>query len=303
MKRLLDPKNDWAFKQIFGQEKNKRILISFLNTMLEGVQEPIEDVEFLKIETDSEIIALRQSIVDVLCKTKDGKNFIVEMQRASDSGFIQRAVAYACRVYLNQRTKKNKSKNDHGGYNKMQPVIFLAIMQSTLFKDKKEYLSHHKVQDVLTGSCDIDQLSFSFLELSKFNKRFGELENDIERWTYYFKNAEDISPSRLEEILKGGTIFGEAYKVLEMSAYTPNQLLEYERYEMKEDEIQTRLNDVKEKAKKEGIAIGKAEGLEEGIEQKTREAALNMKADGLPNLTIAKYLGITEFELEKLLNG
>ena len=35
MERLLDPKNDWAFKQVFGQEKNKAILIHFLNDMLD----------------------------------------------------------------------------------------------------------------------------------------------------------------------------------------------------------------------------------------------------------------------------
>jgi hypothetical protein len=31
--KLLDPKNDVAFKRIFGTEKNKDILIHFLNDM------------------------------------------------------------------------------------------------------------------------------------------------------------------------------------------------------------------------------------------------------------------------------
>ena len=166
MERLLDPKNDWAFKQIFGEEKNKAILISFINTMLAGVQDPVKDVEFLKVETDSEIVALRQSIVDVLCKTKKGDRFIVEMQKASDSSFIQRAIAYASRVYLNQRTNDQREKNDKGGYKKMRPVIFLAVMEEELFPKKKAYLSHHKIQDVVTGECDIKLMSFSFLELS-----------------------------------------------------------------------------------------------------------------------------------------
>ncbi|EKE10005.1 MAG: hypothetical protein ACD_16C00090G0003, partial [uncultured bacterium] len=32
--KFLDPKNDFAFKKIFGTEKNKDILIHFLNDML-----------------------------------------------------------------------------------------------------------------------------------------------------------------------------------------------------------------------------------------------------------------------------
>ena len=37
------------------------------------------------------------------------------------------------------------------------------------------------------------------------------------------------------------------------------------------------------------------------VENKAKEFALAMKADGLSNTLIAKYLGITEPEVEKLL--
>ena len=38
------------------------------------------------------------------------------------------------------------------------------------------------------------------------------------------------------------------------------------------------------------------------MEEKRRKNAPNMKTDGLSNTIIAKYLGITETEIEKLLN-
>ena len=37
MKGLLDPKMDFVFKNIFGSEKNPKILISFLNAVLKPV--------------------------------------------------------------------------------------------------------------------------------------------------------------------------------------------------------------------------------------------------------------------------
>ncbi|MBQ8651401.1 MAG: PD-(D/E)XK nuclease family transposase, partial [Alphaproteobacteria bacterium] len=36
MRQLLDPKLDYIFKNIFGVEKNKRLLISLLNAILDN---------------------------------------------------------------------------------------------------------------------------------------------------------------------------------------------------------------------------------------------------------------------------
>ena len=306
MDRLLDPKNDWAFKQLFGEEKHKEILLKFLNDMLDDHVlhgNLITDVRFLKAELDSEIIALRQSIVDVLCKTKDGTHFIVEMQRASDSGFIQRAVEYASRVYLNQRRRSDKIKNDKGGYKKLRPVIFLAIMEETLFPRKKEYLSHHQIRDIVTLEHDIKQMSFSFLELSKFNKEFDELNNDIERWAYFFKNASHIEPKDLAKILSENSVLSDAYKALEISGYTPEQLLEYERFEWKEEEIQTRIDDARLEGEKagvqKGIEKGRAEERAKALAEKI-EMAKKMLSDGLSIDIISKYSDLSIHEIETL---
>ena len=51
-----------------------------------------------------------------------------------------------------------------------------------------------------------------------------------------------------------------------------------------------------------GLENALDQGREEGIEQKTREAAFNMKADGLPNSIIAKYLGISEAKVKELIS-
>ncbi|MDR3030943.1 MAG: Rpn family recombination-promoting nuclease/putative transposase [Holosporales bacterium] len=116
-------------------------MISFLNDIFDGVQDKIEDVEFLKLNQDSEVAAYRQSIVDVKCSNAQGRQFIIEMQCASDSAFIKRVSAYACRVYLNQR---NKNTN----YGDIKPVVFLSVLNYTLFPNKEAYLSHHKFQDI-----------------------------------------------------------------------------------------------------------------------------------------------------------
>ncbi|KJV74963.1 Rpn family recombination-promoting nuclease/putative transposase, partial [Orientia tsutsugamushi] len=91
LSRFLDPKNDVAFKKIFGSEKNKDILIHFLNDILlfEGNRKIIE-VEFLGTILDADIASKKESIVDVLCKDKNGAQYIIEMQVDPTQGFEKR---------------------------------------------------------------------------------------------------------------------------------------------------------------------------------------------------------------------
>ena len=301
MERLLDPKNDWMFKQLFGQDKNKDLLIEFLNDSFADVRPKIKDVNFLKVETDSEVAELRQSIVDVLCECEDGSKVIIEMQKATDTSFIKRAVAYASRVYLSQRRKQyNADDKKTSGYEGMHPVIFFAVMDKVLFPKKEQYISHHRVQDILTHECDIKEMSFSFLELSKMNKHYEQLESNLEKWIYFFKNAENISPERLEKIFEEDTIFSKAYMALQRAAYTSEQLIEYERYDMKEAEIISRINDAENKGREEGraegIEKGRAEERAKAEEEKAelkRQTAKNLLSMGLSVEQAAQAIGLT----------
>ncbi|BET37225.1 hypothetical protein wNi1_11820 [Wolbachia pipientis] len=82
LSKFLDPKNDVAFRRIFGSEKNKNILIHFLNDILGfSTSDQIMEIEFLSTIMDPEIASDKQSIVDVLCKDSIGNRFVIEMVR------------------------------------------------------------------------------------------------------------------------------------------------------------------------------------------------------------------------------
>ena len=73
--KFLDPKNDVAFRKIFGNEKNKDILIHFLNDMIVFKErKPIVDVTFLKAIQDPEMASKKTSIVDILCRDESGNS-------------------------------------------------------------------------------------------------------------------------------------------------------------------------------------------------------------------------------------
>ncbi len=79
--RFVDPKNDLAFKKIFGDENRKEILISFLNAVLDlkGVHE-ISSIEILNPYQSPKIDMLKYTVLDIRAVDKRGITFIVEMQ-------------------------------------------------------------------------------------------------------------------------------------------------------------------------------------------------------------------------------
>ena len=220
--KFLDPKNDFAFKQIFGTEKNQEILIHFLNDMIsfpKGVK--IVTVTFLKPSLDPDAAAKKQSIVDVLCVDEKGSQYIVEMQVASTKGFEKRAQYYAAKAYVSQM-------NSGEAYHNLKEIIFLAITDFVMFPNTPEYKSDHVILEKNTLANDLKDFYFCFLELPKFKKNAHELTNLVEKWAYFFKHAPDTSPKDLKEIIGTDTILEKAYNALNEFFWSDKNIDAYE---------------------------------------------------------------------------
>jgi len=86
--KFVDVKSDIAFKKVFGNENKKEIKISFLNAVLDlkGDKE-IKEIEILNPYQAPKIEILKETTLDVRAKTKEGTNFIVEMQVEKEPHF------------------------------------------------------------------------------------------------------------------------------------------------------------------------------------------------------------------------
>ena len=80
--RFLDPKNDIAFKKIFGHPDNASCLISLQNELLHLKDDQrIIKVDFLSTELLPATDRKKKPILDISCTDKK-KQFIVEIQNA-----------------------------------------------------------------------------------------------------------------------------------------------------------------------------------------------------------------------------
>ncbi|WP_264705863.1 Rpn family recombination-promoting nuclease/putative transposase [Wolbachia endosymbiont (group A) of Ancistrocerus nigricornis] len=291
LSKFLDPRNDLCFKKIFGTEKNKNILIHFLNDIL-GFTEinAIQEVEFLSTIMDPEVASDKQSIVDVLCKDSHGNRYIAEMQLARDKGFEKRAQLYAAKAYSRQLDKS-------GNYIDLKKVFFIAISNCNLLPEEVDYISTHNIRDIKTNGHYLKDFQFIFIELPKFSKSKAEqLESTIERWCFFFKYAEETTEEDLKEIAEKAPIIKLAYDELDKFRWNEKDLVAYEERIMdlrKEEAIlEYRLDLATEKGKK----IGKEEGKIEG----KIEVAKAMLANNVDVNTIVKFTGLSISEIEEL---
>jgi predicted transposase/invertase (TIGR01784 family) len=211
--KYFNPKNDVAFKRIFGTEKNKDILISLLNEVLQGqLKNRIEEVQFLKTIQDPCSAGSKQSIVDVLCRDREGVQYIIEMQVAQEDGFQARAQYYAARAYTSQM-------KIGGIYQELKAVIFIAFCDFELFSKKKGYKSEHMTLDIKSLAHDLDKFSFTFIELQKFNASIAGKDPTMlsteEKFYYFLSNASAMTPDEFAKLIEGSEVIERACNELD----------------------------------------------------------------------------------------
>jgi predicted transposase/invertase (TIGR01784 family) len=297
--RYLNPRNDVAFKRIFGMEKNKDILLDFLNDILNKQgKETIVSISFLNPALDPSILAEKRSIVDVLCEDQLGRRYIVEMQVANVRGFEKRAQYYAARAYCNQ-IKTGEAYHD------LKEIIFLAITNFVMFPDKLSYLSRHIMLDQTSFEHNLKDFSFTFIELPKFTKAVNELMTDVEKWCYFFKHADEIE--NIDHLIAyNDPMINKAYQELLACHWNDEELARYEATDKIIRDNRAREEFIIEKASQEGLEKGLQQGIEKGIEKGRQEGILkiaqNLLAVNTDLTLIAQVTGLSIEQIEALRN-
>ena len=155
--KFADPKNDIAFKKIFGDEHQTEVLISFLNSILEfNDNKAIKSITIANPYQITKIEALKDTILDVKAINQDNEEFIVEMQVQRDIHFVKRSLYYSSKSYVNQIEFSDK-------YPELKKVYFIGILDFAIF-DTSDYLSKHLILDEKTFKQEMQDFEFNFNE-------------------------------------------------------------------------------------------------------------------------------------------
>ena len=315
-KRYLDPKADLTFKKVFGEHPD--LVISLLNALLpfQTKEEEIQSVEYLTPEMVPENPLRKFSIVDVRCKDQRGRQFIVEMQMVWSPEFMQRVMFNSAKAYVRQLDRNED-------YHLLEPVYSLNLVNDVFLSDVEEYYHYYRMVHEKHTDKVIDGLHLVFVELPKFTPHTMNEKKMQVLWLRYLTEIDGYMETVPQELLDNPEI-NKAMEVVEESAFSPEQLLGYDKFW---DIIRTETtlyNSGVRQGREEGEAIGlekgreegRAEGREEGMElgvlkgrkegrlegraEGLRQTARNLKSMGLGIADIQKATGLSEEEIRDL---
>ena len=286
MPKHVNPFIDTAFKIIFGREKDKDILIRFLNDLLEDLPfyDPITDVTYRNNEKRGDTVEDRGVVTDVHCTTQHGRNIIIEMQNRQHANFEQRLAFYNSRAIDEQAPK---GKWDFS----IAPVYSICFTDFMVYPDICKLRIDSCQCDTQSGKPLNDIQRYIYIQLPMMQaKTPEECSGKLEQWIYTLKNMENMTE---RPFAARDEAFRRLSEVGSIAALSPEEKRRYDedqkRYWVITTIEQTRYN--------EGRAEGRAEGRVEGRANTLREMALSLIALGVDDDIIQKS---TKLSLEEI---
>ena len=290
MKGLLDPKMDFVFKNIFGTEKNSKILISFLNATLKP-KYLITAVEIKNTDINKDYIEDKFSRLDVKATTSNEEIINIEIQLKNEYNMIKRSLYYWSKLYSEQL-------NEGEDYSILKRTICINILNFKYLKTRK-FHSSYRLKEIYSNEELTDVAEIHFIEIPKLEE--GTDEKDmLANWIEFLKDPESEKVRSLEMTI--AEIRQAKDELIRMS----NDDTQRELYEMRAKTLKDKISALNEAERKgikkgmeKGIKKGKEEGIKEGEKNKAIEIAKSL-LDVLDVETIALKTGLSIDEINEL---
>jgi predicted transposase/invertase (TIGR01784 family) len=194
---------------------------------------------------------------------------------------MQRVQYYVSHLYAGQL---GKSEN----YLELKPVTLLSVLNHSIFPHQINYLSFHENIERETKDSYLNDMSYAFIELPKFNKQLDELKTEEDYWIFTMKEATHLreAPKDAPDEVK------RAYEILEKHTWTREELLAYEKAKIALMDDLDAIRTAKEE--------GKEEGRKEGEQLKQREIAKKMLEDNISIQQICRLTGLSKEEIDQI---
>ena len=279
---LLNPQIDFVFKKIFGTEKNKPILINFLNAVIKPTT-PIKDVEIKNNDIDKDFIEDKFSRLDVKATTSNKEHINIEIQVKNEYNMIQRTLYYWSKMYSEQIQNRDN-------YSKLERTVCINILNFKYLKNDK-YHNAYRLKEITSNEELTDLQEIHFIELPKFNeignKEYVENVEEmdaLEKWLEFLVEPESNTVRQLE-------LSNEEIKLAKSELYRLSMdSKEREQYNMREKAIYDRISAL-ENAEAKGKMERELELVKESLNQ------------GLEISLISKITGLNEDEILKIKNN
>ncbi len=274
MSEILDPKNDFVFKRIFGCEENKDLLLTFLNhTFFEAGEPLLSEVILMNPYTDKDSPRDKQSIFDIQAKTAKGTIINVEMQLFNRYDNKKRTLYYWSKQYSGQLEKGNP-------YKQLKKCVTINILNFNVLPNDRYHNVFH-LRENHSGLRLSDDIEIHFIELTKIDKTIVPVDGGLLSWLFFLKSDDKQN----WEVLKmREPILGKAMTELE---YLSQDKEARRLYEMRQKVLHDEASIIAG-AKKEGKLEVATVMLEKGMDIKTISEVTGIEVKELQSLNQKK---------------
>ena len=186
--KLLDPKNDYVFKRIFGHIGNEEITKGLLQSI---IPDKIDKIELdSNTITEKDLLDDKVGILDIKAKLNDGNvNCDIEMQVVDQKDIEKRILFYWSKMYI-QTLKVGED------YENLKRCIVILITDYDLDKLKEipEYVTKWKIREekysklVLTNDLELYIISLEKAKNSTKNKK-----EELYNWLKFINNPKEVT--------------------------------------------------------------------------------------------------------------
>ena len=268
-KKFYTCKSDIAFKEIFGNIKNKNLLIWLLERIL---QVRIDKLTYLNVERNNNDLVTKRKRLDILVETNVGR-INIEMNATNKEYLHPRNFCYLSNIY-------NKNTSISEDYN--EDTLTIQINFTYGIKDDNKILRIYKVQDD-EQKCYIKNFEIYEYNMDIIMNFWYSL--DIEKVTEYSHLIMlDLGKNSLKELVKYD---GKVDEYMEKITKLNTDANFWEVFTPEEDERYIR-NTIKRESEKKGE------------QRKSCEIARNMLAKNLDLNLIMDVTNLSKKEIMKL---
>ena len=269
-KFIMLPRNDFAFKMLFGNENNKELLIDLLAAIFNQETSQLADLEYINTDLLKDIPENKQGILDIRIKQADGRQINVEIQVNRIETMVHRSLFYWSRMYATQLGTGEK-------YGLLRPCITINIVNFIITTLESPHTTWHITEDQ-TKEQLTDLFEMHFLELPKLDKTTGQLSKKLEGWMRFIAAK---SREELAMLAKQDDIYNRAYQQLEVLSMDETTRRQYEAREAWLKDEATRQYEAKQSGRLEGLREGELKGRKEGLQEGLQKGELKGRKEGL----------------------
>ncbi|MFB9274269.1 Rpn family recombination-promoting nuclease/putative transposase [Cohnella cellulosilytica] len=286
-KARLNPKNDFLFKRLFGEEAGKPLLIGLLNAVLrrDGKARITNVIIVDDTRLSRELVENKEVVMDIKCEVEGEENVNVEMQIRRYERMDSRSLYYVSGM-LGDSLRQGQP------YSSVKRAIGINILDHVYLPLDKYHSTFHLYEDEQRDYLLTDLLELHFIECPKFRKLAFDLHDPLHRWLRFLEQS--TTREQLKELMGVDEVIKEAEERLDYLASDEETRGLYRMREKALHDQASLVEDAEQRGIKQGLERGLKQGMKQGSEQRQKEIALKMLEEGIPVSVISKVVGMDE---------